>query len=449
MPQRNKPGRRSVVPLATAVATAGALALPASPAHAADIDVPCDPSALVGAVAAASASTDPDTLSLAPNCVYTLTAPAVVGGKTGLPEIRGTLTVRGNNATIRRAPDAPQFRLVSNWGDLTLDRVTLTGGHAPDGVGADTSGQGRAGDSGGAIQNWGPLTITNSVLTGNSSGAGGRGADATATTSAGEGGLGGFGGAISSYIIGLGTVAVTDSLISDNRTGAGGRGGDGTGSKAGGRGGSGGFGAGVEVISGSVLRVTGSTITGNVTGDGAPGGSGGSGGGGGGDGGGGGLGAGVFVSTREGELLNPTIAATTTRGNKGGRGGDAGVAGPGGYAGWAGSGGRGGGVAVFYDNLTLDGGKVTHNSAGVPGTGASPLRASGGGIYTLQGRVALANGAVVTGNRPDNCYSTEDVPGCVNARRATGGQGTVASSARDRQAEEFAVAARAAMALSR
>ncbi|MFI9007600.1 hypothetical protein ACIGNX_10270 [Actinosynnema sp. NPDC053489] len=452
---------RSALPLAAAAL--GVLALPAVPAHA-GTDVPCDAGSLVAAVTAANASPEPDTLSLTAGCVYTLTGPAVPAGEEGLPRISGELTVLGNGATIRRAPDAPQFRLIANWGTLTLSRVTLTGGHAPDGVGVDSSGQdssgqdssgqGNAGGSGGAIQNWGPLTIADSVLTGNRSGAGAPGADATATTPAGVGGLGGFGGAISSYVTGPGAgVTITTTLITDNRTGPGGRGGDGVGRERGGRGGSGGFGAGVEVLRGSVLRVTGSTVTGNVTGDGAPGGAGGPEGGGGGDGGGGGVGAGLFVSTDQGRPLFPVIATTLVNGNRTGRGGDSGVPGPGGYAGWAGAGGRGGGVGIFYERLTFDGSEVTGNTAGGPGTGTSPLRASGGGVATLEGSAVLA-GSHVTGNLPDNCTSVEDVRGCVNARRVPpAGSAAVASpapvrSVPDRSTEDLAAAVRAASAVA-
>lgn len=441
---RKKSGSSSVVPVATAVATLGALVVLPSPAQAADANVPCDPAALVAAVSSANASPTEDTLSLTPDCVYTLTRPAVDLGEEGLPAISGKLTIRGNNATIRRAPDAPQFRLISNWGDLTLDRVTLTGGHAPDGVGADSSGEGRPGESGGAIQNWGPLTITGSVLSGNSSGAGAPGAAATATTTAGRGGLGGFGGAISSYIPDSGVLTIVDSRIADNRTGGGGRGGDGTGRAAGGRGGSGGYGGGVEAISGTVVRITGSTITGNVTGDGAAGGSGGVEGGGGGDGGGGGVGAGLFLSTDEGSPLYPVVGATPVSYNKAGRGGDAGAPGPGGYTGWAGSGGGGGGVGVFYDTLTLDGSQVSGNTAGGPGAGYYPLAASGGGIYTLRGKVVLANGSYVIANRPDNCTPIESVRGCFNVRAATGTRVVGSAVARDRGVEDLAVAARAA-----
>lgn len=441
MTQRIGFRRRFPVP-ATVVTTLAALAVAAPPAHAA-VDVPCDPAALVAAVAAAGASPEPDTLSLAPDCVYTLTAPAEPAGADGLPAIKGELTVHGNRATIRRAPDAPQFRLISNWGALTLDNITLTGGHAPDGVGTNWFGDGGQGGSGGAIMNWGPLTVTDSTLTGNTAGAGAPGPDATATTGAGRGGLGGSGGAISSYDSTAVPLTITNSLITGNTTGVGGRGGNGTGRTPGGRGGSGGFGGALNTTAGTVLRIDGSTISGNAAADGAPGGSGGAEGGGAGDGGSGGTGGGVALSTRDGEPLNPTITGTAITGNRAGRGGDAGVAGPGGYTGWAGFAGSGGGVSVFYDTLTLDGGKVTGNAAGDPGAGNYPLPASGGGIHTLRARVALVNGAAVTDNRPDNCYSVADVPGCVNDGSVFGVQRVDDAVVRDRQAEDLAAAASA------
>ncbi|OXM51138.1 hypothetical protein [Amycolatopsis alba] len=415
----------------------GAFALVAPPAQAAEIAVPCDPAALVQAVADANATPAPDTLSLAANCVYTLTAVADTTWSSGLPSIEGKLGINGNHATIGRAKDAPQFRIISNWGDLTLDKVTITGGHAPDGVGTNTYGDGNLGQAGGGIQNWGPLTITDSVITGNISGAGAPGADATATASAGRGGNGGFGGGIASYGSAQNTLTITGSRIIGNTTGAGSRGGNGVAAKPGGRGGSGGFGGGVEVISGTVLRITGGDVTGNSTGTGGQGGSGGPVGGGAGAGGDGGVGAGVFASSRLGVLLKPAITGTSITENLAGRGGDAGVAGPGGYAGGSGTGGAGGGVSVFYDNLTLDGGKVSDNAVGEPGAGSYPYPRSGGGIYTLDGRVTLANGAVVSGNRPDNCSSVADVPGCVNsplARRAAGADG------QDRSAVDLATA---------
>ncbi|MFK0248252.1 hypothetical protein ACIQUM_26475 [Amycolatopsis azurea] len=432
--------------IATAVTALGTFALVAPPAQAAEIAVPCDTGALVQAIADANATTTPDTLSLAANCVYTLTAVADTAQKAGLPMIKGKLTVNGNHATIARAKDAPQFRIISNWGDLTLDKVTITGGHAPDGVGIDSYGYANWGESGGGIKNWGPLTITDSVIAGNTGGSGASGPDATATTDAVSGGSGGSGGGISSYGSPQVTLAITASSIRDNSSGAGGRGGNGTASKPGGRGGWGGFGGGVDALRGTVLRITDSDITGNVTGGGGQGGAGGGDGGSGGSGGSSGVAGGVMMSTDRGVLLKPVITGTKIAGNQSGRGGDGGVAGSGGYSGMSGYGGRGGGLAVFDDSLTLDGTTVGDNTAGGPGAGSYPVPASGGGIYTIDARVALVNGAEVSGNRPDNCTSVADVPGCVNESQAAGARRSGEAGGQDLRRTELEAAERAVAA---
>ncbi|WP_344415917.1 hypothetical protein [Amycolatopsis minnesotensis] len=69
---------------------------------------------------------------------------------------------------------------------------------------------------------------------------------------------------------------------------------------------------------------------------------------------------------------------------------------------------------MFYDTVTLDGGTIRDNAAGEPGTGSYPSPASAGGIYINGGHVTLTNSAVVT-------------------------------AAQNRQAEDLAAAARAAM----
>ncbi|WP_410580885.1 hypothetical protein [Amycolatopsis sp. lyj-108] len=418
--------------IATTVTALGAFALVAPPAYAAETAVPCDSAALVQAIAEASATPEPDTLSLAAKCVYTLTSAADVYWKSGLPSIQGKLTVNGNHATIERAKDAPRFRIIFNWGDLTLNEVTIAGGQAPDGVGAGSSGVGNPGESGGGIKNWGPLTITDSVIRGNAAGSGAPGAAATATTSAGSGGYGGSGGGISSYGSPQVTLTITRTSITGNASGSGGQGGNGVAAKPGGQGGPAGFGAGVDVLAGTVLRLTDSVVTGNGAGSGGKGGSGGAEGGGAGHGGSGGTAGGVMMSTSGGVLLNPVITRTTITGNQAGRGGDAGVAGQGGYSGLSGYGGRGGGVVVFDDSLTLDAATVSDNAAGEPGTGSYPLPASGGGIHTINAHVALVNGAVLSGNRPDNCTYTADVPGCVNGFRAVGATGQDLRAAAER-----------------
>jgi len=72
----------------------------------------------------------------------------------GLPVIRSDITIVGNNSTIRRAPTAPEFRLlaVAETGDLTLNRLTLAGGSA---------------NSGGGVHNFGHIVIHSSTISGN------------------------------------------------------------------------------------------------------------------------------------------------------------------------------------------------------------------------------------------------------------------------------------------
>ncbi|MFC3454593.1 hypothetical protein [Amycolatopsis speibonae] len=213
----------------------GTFGLVASPAEAAEIAVPCDAGALVQAVARANASFTPNTLSLAANCVYTLTAVADTAQNAGLPAIRGKLTINGNHATVARAKGAPQFRIISNWGDLTLDKVTITG----------------------------------SSITGNSAGAGGRGGNRVAAKPGGQGGSGGFGGGVDAL---SGTVLrITGGDVTGNSAGAGGPGGAG-GAEGGGAGGggNGGVGAGVFMSSsqGVLLNpvIVGTPITENLGG---------------------------------------------------------------------------------------------------------------------------------------------------------------------------------------
>jgi hypothetical protein len=82
-------------------------------------------------------------------------------GATGLPVITSIVTIEGNGATIARQGSAPAFRLmaVGNSGELTLQRVTLSGG--------SSSG------SGGGISNAGGLTVENSTISGNTANDGG------------------------------------------------------------------------------------------------------------------------------------------------------------------------------------------------------------------------------------------------------------------------------------
>ena len=94
-----------------------------------------------------------DRIVLPTNSTQTLTA--VDNDDNGLPVIRSTITLVGNNSTIRRAPTAPEFRIVAvaETGNLTLNRLTLTGGSAD--------------NSGGGVRNDGNTTIHRSTISGN------------------------------------------------------------------------------------------------------------------------------------------------------------------------------------------------------------------------------------------------------------------------------------------
>ncbi|XVS60676.1 hypothetical protein ACQPYE_20405 [Actinosynnema sp. CA-299493] len=208
------------------------------------------------------------------------------------------------------------------------------------------------------------------------------------------------------------------------------------------------------IFGGTALRISGGAVTGNAAVDGGVGGSGGVdggvggsggvdggvGGSGGVDGGVGGTGGGVDVGGRAGQSLSPAVTGVRITANRAGRGGDAG---PGGYTGRAGFGGSGGGIAVYSETLTLGGSWVSANAAGAAGAGWSPWPGSGGGIDTLDARVTVVDGTVVTGNRPDNCGSAADVPGCVNVPVARAQRADPAAG-RDLRVEGLTRAARAA-----
>ena len=114
-------------------------------------------------------------------------------GPTGLPPILSTLTIQGHGATISRATNAPNFRLlgVAPGGDLSLFHLTLQRGKAPNADG----GAIYVADSDLLINE---VTIEDSVATGD-----------------------GNGGAIATY---FGTVTLRASTISDNSAGGAGGG---------------------------------------------------------------------------------------------------------------------------------------------------------------------------------------------------------------------------------
>ena len=159
-----------------------------------------DVSGLIAAINATNAHPGPDTINLAPNGTYTLTAVADDGGgywgPTGLPWIRSQLTINGNGSTIQRSSSAgtPNFRILFIDGDVTLDGVTLKGGASDPAVGGGLYNRGTAlirnstitGNSAlsaGGIQNFtGVLTLVNSTVSYNSAWFGGGIMDHQATT---------------------------------------------------------------------------------------------------------------------------------------------------------------------------------------------------------------------------------------------------------------------------
>lgn len=96
--------------------------------------VPCDTDRLIAEIALANAGGGA-VLDLAEGCTYLLTADL---GGAGLPAITVPITLNGGqNTAIERAAAVDQFRIltVGAGGDLTLNHLTVTGGHTAEGGG--------------------------------------------------------------------------------------------------------------------------------------------------------------------------------------------------------------------------------------------------------------------------------------------------------------------------
>jgi hypothetical protein len=139
--------------------------------------VPCDTGALTAAIVRANASGGAR-LRLTEHCTYTLTA---AQGPDGLPTITQPITLDGVGATIVRAANAANFRIldVGVGGDLTLEDLTVTGGFAPNSNGG----------GGILVQSGGRVTLRNTTVSRNQSTAVGGGiANYGITTVLGEDG---------------------------------------------------------------------------------------------------------------------------------------------------------------------------------------------------------------------------------------------------------------------
>lgn len=143
-----------------------------------------------------SVATVGGTVNLRPGCTYTLTDTVPPNDDNGLPVIKNSVTINGCGDIITRAATAANFRFFEidgPNGNLTLNTLTLSDGHASTGLGNGRVGAIWLNGAGSA------LTLNNSSLTTN-----------TADT---------FGGAIEND---SGAVSVNRSTLHNNKATAGG-----------------------------------------------------------------------------------------------------------------------------------------------------------------------------------------------------------------------------------
>jgi CSLREA domain-containing protein len=337
------------------------------------------------------AGTGSDTIMLGPHS-YTLalTGPPDDANATGDLDITaGAITINGAGeaASTINATGIDRVIDVLAGASLTLQQLTITGGHAPDGgagaLGAPGSpgiggapggpslgGAGGGGAGGGGIRNAGTLVLQSVAVTGNRAGSGGVGGAAQnggagggspvgaggagGRSDGGNGGAGGAGGGVEST---GGSVTIIDSSFSDDNSGDGGGGGAGGvggfgansngnatggagGDCAGGTGGDGGAGGAID-IAGGTATITDTVVQHDVSGDGGAG-------------------------------------ATCPTGGEGGNGSGSGPGGRGGdtIGGSGGNGGAGGGVADTGGSVTISGTTINANHSG--NGGAAPSGGIGG-----------------------------------------------------------------------
>ncbi|WP_025620084.1 right-handed parallel beta-helix repeat-containing protein [Salinispora cortesiana] len=366
--------------------------------------VPCDADALIAAITLANARGGA-TLDLAKDCTYLLTAD--IDGA-GLPAITTPITLNGGkHTTIERAAAADEFRIltVNVGGDLTLNKLTITGGQTSE------DGGGIFVDAGGALTT-NHTTITRNITNTRGGGIANNGTTRMKNSTASHNRAGIVGGGVESS----GALEINKSYVNANTATSGGAG----------------------VFSDGTVQIDHSTITANTAQ----------------------IGSGGALSIAGIGVVTYTDITNNTAVNGGGA--VVNVAGTQlilksvNLVGNTATTGRGGGIAgnstnsivVVEDSLIknntapLDGGgistvnelvlrhtKVIGNQAGGLGGGifntafgAARLfdtqvvkniaLTDGGGIYNDGGTVELntATGTVVIKNRPNNCV---DVPGCA------------------------------------
>jgi CSLREA domain-containing protein len=418
------------------------------------------------------AGAGPDVVVLGPGSFgLTLTGAGEDANATGdLDVTTGTVTISGaGSASTLDGRGIDRVLHVLAGATATIERVTITGGRAPDGApgataadggaglagsagGESLGGTGGLGGDGGGVLNDGTLTVSAAVVTANQSGRGGPGGatgnggpggdnaagegGSGGRTLGGRGGPGGNGGGIASS----GPLVVVDTGVSSNVAGDGGAGGAAAnggaggsatgvespggagGASVGGTGGSGGFGGGIWAQ--GRLTVVRSTLSANRSGDGGAGGSAGRGGAGassigswdggaGGDafGGAGGFGGpgGAVAQAAPTEAIQ--ISQSTLSGNATG---DAGA--PGSSVG-GGDGGTGG-------NTTGSGGPGG-NATG--GGSASSRGGDGGAVHMSRGTI---ESATITGNRTGSGRRGADATSGGAGGADSGGSGGPGQSGR-------------------
>jgi hypothetical protein len=315
-----------------------------------------------------------------------------------------TLTITGSGAsatTIDGSGAADRVLSIATGAIVTLQDLTITGGHAPDGATATIQGNnGTGGASGGGIDNAGTLTLDDVVVSDNTAGAGGGGAVGVAGSTGGNGASGGNGGGIDNEA--GATLNVNGTTISGNQAGAGGTGGaGGAASQTPGSGGSGGAGgAGGGIYNAGTVHVIDSTLSGNSAGTGGQGGSGGNAtlgsGGNGGAGGADGVGPadGGGIHNQGGTL---TVAGSTFSSNTAGGGGTGGFGGFGAVGGVGGTGGSaswGGAISSLNGTVTVTNSTFSGNAAGTGGAGGD----GGNGGTAVCGRIVCGGGGGGGGN---------------------------------------------------
>jgi len=154
-------------------------------------------------------------IHLADGCTYELVSiTGIVNGRNGLPSIASHIVIHGHGATILRSEDntTHNFRLfhVSESGDLTLNDLALTQGHA-DGDGSDSYL-----DEGGAILNLGRLAINDTLITHNQAEGFGGGILNVGSMTIRNSTINYNEGFLRGGILSYGEVSISQSTISDN-----------------------------------------------------------------------------------------------------------------------------------------------------------------------------------------------------------------------------------------